>query len=40
MISKEMEKALNTQINKELYSSYYYYAMAAYLDNEGFEGTD
>ncbi len=38
MISKEMEKALNTQINKELYSSYYYLAMAAYLDNEGLEG--
>ena len=38
MISKAMEKALNDQINKELYSSYYYYAMAAYLDNQGFEG--
>jgi len=38
MISSEMEKALNNQINKELYSSYYYYSMAAYLDNEGFEG--
>jgi len=38
MISAAMEKALNDQINKELYSSYYYYAMAAYLDHEGFEG--
>lgn len=38
MISPAMEKALNNQINKELYSSYYYFAMAAYLDNEGFEG--
>lgn len=38
MISQAMEKALNNQINKELYSSYYYYAMAAYLENEGFEG--
>lgn len=38
MISQEMEKALNNQINKELYSAYYYTAMAAYLDSEGFEG--
>jgi ferritin len=38
MISPTMEKALNEQINKELYSSYYYYAMAAFLENEGFEG--
>ncbi|MBN1561055.1 ferritin [candidate division KSB1 bacterium] len=38
MISSAMEKALNDQINKELYSAYYYYAMAAYLDVEGFEG--
>ncbi len=38
MLSSAMEKALNNQINKELYSSYYYYAMAAYLDNEGLEG--
>ncbi len=38
MLSKEMEKALNNQINKELYSAYYYFAMAAYLDNEGLEG--
>ena len=38
MISTAMEKALNYQINKELYSSYYYYSVAAYLDSEGFEG--
>ncbi|MBN1464376.1 ferritin [candidate division KSB1 bacterium] len=38
MISSAMEKALNDQINKELYSAYYYYAMAAYLENQGFEG--
>jgi ferritin len=38
MLSSAMEKALNNQINKELYSSYYYYAMAAYLDNEGLDG--
>jgi len=38
MISKAMEKAINKQINAELYSAYYYYAMAAYFDNEGLEG--
>lgn len=38
MLSSAMEKALNNQINKELYSAYYYYAMAAYLDDEGLEG--
>ena len=38
MISKAMEKALNEQINKELFSAYYYYSMAAYLENENFEG--
>ena len=35
MISKSMEKALNKQINAELYSSYLYLSMAAYLaDND------
>ena len=38
MISKEMEKALNEQINKELFSAYYYYSMAAYLESNNFEG--
>ena len=38
MISEAMEKAINKQINAELYSAYYYYSMAAYLDNEGLEG--
>lgn len=38
MISKKMEKAINEQINKELYSAYYYLAMAAYLEDEGLEG--
>lgn len=38
MISKEMEKALNEQINKELYSAYYYLSMAAYLDHKNLDG--
>ncbi len=38
MISKTMEKALNEQINKELFSAYYYYSMAAYLESENFKG--
>ena len=33
MISKKMEKALNGQLNAELYSSYLYLSMAAYLDS-------
>lgn len=31
MISENMEKILNTQINKELYSSYLYLSMSAFL---------
>ncbi len=38
MLSKKMEKALNAQINAELYSSYLYLAMSAYLDSEGYAG--
>ena len=38
MISKTMEKMLNEQINKELFSAYYYYSMAAYLESINFEG--
>ncbi|HPG38676.1 MAG TPA: ferritin [bacterium] len=38
MISKAMEKALNGQINKETYSAYLYFAMAAYFDSENLEG--
>jgi len=30
MLSKKMQKALNDQINAELYSAYLYYAMSAY----------
>ena len=38
MISKKMEKALNTQINKELYSAYIYLSMATYLAEKRFDG--
>ena len=38
MISKKMTDALNEQINKELYSSYLYLAMAAYCQAEGLSG--
>ena len=32
MLTKKMEEALNGQLNAELYSSYLYLAMGAYLD--------
>ena len=32
MLTKKMEDALNGQVNAELYSSYLYLAMGAYLD--------
>jgi len=38
MISKKMNDALNLQINKELYSSYLYLAMAAYSNSAGLTG--
>jgi ferritin len=38
MISAKLEKAINEQINKELYSEYYYLGMAAYFDVEGLPG--
>ena len=38
MISKEMEKALNEQVNKEFYSAYLYLSMAAYLADQHFDG--
>ncbi len=37
-IGKRMEKALNEQINKELYSAYIYLSMSAYFDKENFSG--
>lgn len=33
MLSKKMEKALNDQLNAELYSGYIYLSMAAYFDS-------
>lgn len=38
MLSKEMENELNVQINKELYSAYYYLAMAAWAENKSLQG--
>ncbi len=38
MLNKKLEEALNEQINAELYSSYLYLSMCAYLQAEGFSG--
>jgi ferritin len=38
MISKKIEKAFNKQINAEIYSSYLYLSMAAYVESETFKG--
>ena len=38
MISKKVEKAINDQINAELWSAYMYLSMSAYFENEGFAG--
>jgi ferritin len=38
MISKKMTKALNEQINAELYSAYLYLAMSAYATAKGLKG--
>jgi len=38
MISKQMEQALNGQINKEFYSAYLYLAMGAYSETKGLGG--
>ena len=38
MLNKKMEKALNEQINEELYSSYLYLAMAAWFESENLPG--
>jgi ferritin len=39
MISKDMTKAINEQINKELYSAYLYKAMGLHAKSRGFGGT-
>jgi len=38
MISERMEKALNEQLNKELYSAYLYGAMAAHFESQNLPG--
>ncbi len=38
MLSKKMEKALNEQINKEMYSAYLYMAMSADTTYRGLDG--
>jgi len=38
MLKKSVEKALNDQINAELYSAYLYLSMASYFDAEGLDG--
>jgi ferritin len=38
MLDKKMEKAINKQINAELYSSYLYLSMAAYCESKGLPG--
>jgi ferritin len=38
LLSKEMQDALNKQLNFELYSAYIYYSMAAYLESEDVPG--
>ncbi|MHB8930317.1 MAG: ferritin [Melioribacteraceae bacterium] len=38
MISDKMQKALNDQINAEIFSSYLYLSMAAYLESENWNG--
>lgn len=38
MLSQKILKAINTQINKELYSAYIYQGMANYLNRENLRG--
>ncbi len=38
MANEKMEKALNEQINAELYSAYLYFAMAAHFDSNNLPG--
>ncbi len=38
MISAKMQKALNEQLNKELFSSYLYLSMSAYLEDNNYNG--
>ncbi len=38
MISKTLETTINNQINKELFSEYYYLSMASYFNSVGLDG--
>jgi ferritin len=38
MIKEKMQKALNKQLNEELYSSYIYLSMAAFFESENLSG--
>ncbi len=38
MLSAALQKAINEQINKELYSSYLYLSMAAYFEDQNLSG--
>jgi ferritin len=38
MLSEKMTKALNEQINKEMYSAYLYLSMSSYSDYKGLKG--
>lgn len=38
MISKELEKAINAQINAELWSAYLYLSMSMHFANTGYDG--
>jgi ferritin len=38
MLKKNVEKALNEQLNAEMYSAYLYLSMASYFDAEGLDG--
>jgi ferritin len=38
MVSKQMQEALNDQLNKEFHSAYIYLGMSAYASKEGFNG--
>ncbi|NJE47876.1 ferritin, partial [Thermococcus sp. GR7] len=38
MLSERMLKALNEQLNKELFSAYFYMGIEAYFRDMGFDG--
>jgi len=38
MISQKLQKAINYQINRELFSEYYYLSMASYFNSTGLSG--